>query len=714
MRQILQNLQTGETELAEVPCPRVKRGYVLIQTRRSLISTGTERMLVSFARANLLQKAQQQPQRIRQVIDKVRTDGLSTTLRAVRAKLAQPLPLGYCNVGVVIDVGAGVAGFAVGDRVVSNGPHAEVVSVPQNLCARIPDDVSFDDAVFTVAAAIGLQGVRLIQPTLGESFVVTGLGLIGLLTAQLLRAHGCRVLGVEIAPDKLALAARMGIDAVDANSAEAAALEWTSNRGVDGVVITASTHSSAPVHQAAQMCRKRGRIVLVGVTGLELQRADFYEKELTFQVSCSYGPGRYDATYEEQGLDYPIGLVRWTEQRNFEAVLEMLAQKRLDTQPLISEHYPLAQAIAAYDRLEKDDETLALLLDYPEEAPARLRRQSVAPTRSKPSARRPGAASVGVIGAGNYAIQVLLPALKKTAARLHTVASSGGRSGLHAARTFGFERTTTDTEALLDDPEIDTVFVLTRHNSHPGLVSAALDRGKNVFVEKPLAIDIEGLEQVESAYLRAQENEAPPLLMVGFNRRFAPHVQAVKKHLSAEQAPAVFIMTVNAGALPANHWTQDPAVGGGRLIGEGCHFIDLLRYLSGAPITGHQITTLGGADDHLLESFSVTLTFASGAMGTIHYLSNGHRASPKERLDIFCGGKIFQLDNFRSLQGFGWPGIKRQRRWSQDKGHAAGVAAFIDAVRVGGAAPIPFEELLEVTRVSFDLVASARRSLERP
>lgn len=638
------------------------------------------------------------------VIDKMKTDGVLPTIEAVFNKLDQQLPLGYCNVGSVVEKGADVTAFSVGDRVVSNGKHAEVVSVPLNLCAKVPDAVSNDEAALTVLGAIALQGIRLAQPTLGEAVVVTGLGLIGLMAVQLLRAQGCRVLGIDFDDEKLALARQFGAEVVNLSAGEdpvAVAQRFSRGRGVDAVIITASTKSSEPVHQAALMCRKRGRIVLVGVTGLELSRADFYEKELTFQVSCSYGPGRYDPDYEEKGNDYPIGFVRWTEQRNFEAVLDMVADGRLDVKPLISHRFSITDAEKAYDLLGGSEPSLGILLEYPQDDASALaiRQQTVALSSSlRPPAHGEQAAttpSLAFIGAGNYATSVLIPAFKATGARLKTVASNGGVSGLHAGRKYGFAATTTETASVFEDAEVNTVVITTRHDSHARLVREALRAGKHVFVEKPLALRLDELAEIEADWVSGHS-----LLMVGFNRRFAPQTQKIKKLLAAVAGPKAFVMTVNAGAIPAGHWTQDRDVGGGRIVGEACHFIDLLRFLAGVPIIEHRRMTLGSATQ---DTVSLQLGFADGSLGTVHYFSNGNKAYPKERLEVFAGAKVLRLDNFRKLAGYGWPGFSKMNLWRQDKGQKACASAFIEAIRTGGAAPIPFEELMEVSRISIEL-----------
>lgn len=702
MKQILQSLKTGATEVAEVPCPAVGRGQVLIRSSRTLVSAGTERMLVDFGKAGLIGKARQQPDKVRQVLDKIRTDGLAPTLEAVFNKLDQPLPLGYCNVGHVLEVGNGVSGIAEGDRVVSNGKHAEIVSVPLNLCARVPDGVSDDEAAFTVLGAIALQGIRLVQPTLGEAVVVTGLGLIGLMTVQLLRAHGCRVLGLDFDQAKLRLAESFGAETIDLSKGGdpvMAAQAFSRGRGVDAVIITASTKSNEPVHQAALMCRKRGRIVLVGVTGLELSRADFYEKELSFQVSCSYGPGRYDPNYEDKGQDYPVGFVRWTEQRNLEAVLDMMADARIDVKPLLSHRFAIEDAPKAYEIVGGTEASLGILLDYPVDAHKDDTSRSGRTVELTPAPASPtGRAAVGFIGSGNYAGAVLIPAFKAAQARLVNVASSAGVSGLHVGRKFGFEKTTTDVAELLEDPQINAVVIATRHDTHADLVCRALKAGKDVFVEKPLALTIDELATISEARNEAAATRgSAPRMMVGFNRRFAPQVQKIKSLLAGASGAKAFVMTVNAGGIPAEHWTQDRAIGGGRIVGEACHFIDLLRHLAGSAIVSHDVR---GMDVQTGDTVTITLGFEDGSIGTIHYFANGSKSFPKERLEVFCEGRILQLDNFRRLRGFGWPGFSCMNLWRQDKGQKACAEAFVQAVEKGQAEPIPFDELLEVSKVT--------------
>ncbi len=713
MQQILLNIGTGATTLIDAPVPALQRGHVLIRTKRTLISAGTERMLIDFGRASILDRVREQPDKVEKVFDKVRTDGVMAAIDAVRSKLDQPLALGYCNVGTVIEAGEGITEFRAGERVVSNGNHAGVVSVPKNLCARIPDNVEDESAVFTVLGAIGLQGLRLAQPTLGETVVVTGLGLIGLMTVQMLRAHGCRVMGIDYNPQRLEMARQFGAYAVDPSAHDdlvLQAIDFSRGRGVDAVIITASTESSEPVSQAAKMCRRRGRIVLVGVTGLKLSRQDFYEKEITFQVSCSYGPGRYDASYEQKGQDYPVGFVRWTEQRNFEAVLDLMASNALNVTPLITHRFPIGRAEAAYSVLSSGEPSLGIVLEYPEvgsNEETDSRTVVLDGTRFLGVAAKP---VIGCIGAGNYGGRVLIPALAKAEAELHTIVTTNGANAVHYGKKFGFTKASTSTAELFAQKEINTLFIATRHDSHARLASEALRSGRHVYVEKPLALNREQLAEVETAYAESAAQGATPIILVGFNRRFSPHVQRMREMLRGTQGPKSLSLLMNAGAIPPDHWTQDSQVGGGRILGEACHFIDLARFLVGTRI----VRACGGAmrDGHGAatspDTAQISLGFEDGSIASIQYYANGHRSFPKERVEVFASGRILQLENFRVLRGFGWPGFRGFRSWRQDKGHAACVQAFLSAVASGGPSPIPVDEIFEVSRVAIDVAEGFR------
>ena len=699
MKQVLQNLKTGDTILEDVPCPSLGAGSVLIQTTSTLVSAGTERMLVDFGKGNLIQKARSQPDKVKQVLEKVQTDGLMPTIDAVKNKLDTPLPLGYCNVGRVLE--SRTDAFSIGQRVVSNGKHAEMVAVPKNLCAAIPDSVDDESAAFTVIGAIALQGIRLIKPTLGETVVVTGLGLIGLVAVQLLRAHGCRVLGIDYDAEKVAIAKQLGAEVVNLSAGQdpiAVAEQYSRGRGVDAVLITASTKSNDPIHQAATMCRQRGRIVLVGVVGMEMSRADFYEKELSFQVSCSYGPGRYDANYEEGGQDYPLGFVRWTEQRNFEAILDMMADGRIDMKPLISHRYKLDDACDAYELISSGN-PLGVLLEYDvAEQEATQQVVELNPSANLPaSGARP--ASIGFIGAGNYASSVLVPAFAATGARLKSIASATGVSSVHVGKKNGIEEATTDTNGLISDPDVDALVISTRHNSHAKQVCAGLKESKHIFVEKPLVLTRDELSEVTEVY---NGLEKKPLLMVGFNRRYAPHVIKIKQLLSSKSSPISMVMTVNAGFIPADHWVHDPASGGGRIIGEACHFVDLLRFLADASIESVNAVAM---DSQCNDSVSIQLRFKNGSIGVVNYLANGSKSLAKERLEVFCNGAVLQLDNFRALRGYGWSGFKSDKLWRQDKGQKTCTKAFVDAIASGDDSQlISFSELSEVTLACLDIM----------
>lgn len=709
MKQVVQNFRSGVLELLDVPCPTAGRGQLLIHSRASLISAGTERALVEFGQAGLVAKALKSPDRVYQVLEKIKTDGLVAAMEAVNAKLDDPMPLGYSNAGVVVEVGPGVEGFAVGDRVASNGGHAEMVNRPVNLCAKIPDGVSDAQASFAVVASIGLQGIRLIQPELGETVAVFGLGLIGLLAVQMLSASGARVLGIDPDRSRRELASQFGAIAIDATAdAVAAAIAQTRGQGVDAVLITASAKDDSIISQAARMSRKRGRIVLVGVVNMELNRAEFYDKELKFQVSCSYGPGRYDPRYEDQGVDYPYAFVRWTEQRNIEAALELMAAGRMNVDRLITSRIPHAEAARAYDLLKTDRSQLGVVLEYTADAPPLDR---VIPNKTLSQAPAPavakgaGQVTVGVIGAGSFTVRALLPVLKKTPARLSAIASATGVSAAHAARKFGFARSTTDYKAILADPAINCVFITPRHNLHAPLVVEALAAGKHVFVEKPLAISRGELHKVREAYAASHGLQ----LMVGFNRRFSPQAVKMKQLLAGRSQPATLEMLVNAGHLPPEHWMHDRQIGGGRIIGEGCHFVDLLAFLVGSPITSVQAVMVGatGAMATRNDHMTVSLSFADGSLGTVHYFAAGHRSYPKETLRVFSQGRVLELLNFRKLYGYGWPGFKKLNLFRLDKGHDAEVTAFIDRVAQGGPPLIPPEELWNVTEATFAAEESA-------
>lgn len=705
MKQLLQRLDTGETTIVDVPVPSASGPNLVVETRATVVSAGTERMLLEFGRSSLVGKARSQPDKVRQVIDKMRTDGIGPTIGAVRAKLEAPIPLGYCNAGIVVDTGERAGAFSVGDRVVSNGWHAEYVRVPYTIAAKIPESVDFEAASFTPLASIGLQGIRLAAPTLGETVVVFGLGLIGLLTVQLLRANGCRIIGIDPNPSRLRLGEQFGADVIDGSVSDVATrvLKRTGGAGADAVLLTLASKSDEPVHQAATMSRKRGRLVIVGVTGLNLAREDFYRKELFLAVSCSYGPGRYDPLYEEKGHDYPLPFVRWTEQRNFEAVLALMADSRIDPLPLITHRFAFDDASSAYDVIAGTEPSLAVVLTYGDVqkgAPAAAR-TIVRTTASSPVA---SPSTVGIIGAGNFALRTLLPLLKSSGVRFRSIASAGGTSAALAAQQFGCETVTTDLATVFEDEAIDTIYVLTRHHDHAKLALRALQAGKHVFVEKPLALNQHELEELNAAAM-----ETNRLLTVGFNRRFAPLAEQAVELLRGRVGTLSLIVTVNAGFIPRDHWIQDPEVGGGRIVGEACHFIDLVRFMVGSPICGVHVTTARDGAGRTVEDIAhITLTFDDGSTAVVHYLANGAGSFPKETIEAFFDGKTFVIDNWRRLRRWG---VGKWRPWrgrKMDKGHQAEVQAWLSAIATGGPAPISLEDLFEVSRWSIRAAELAR------
>jgi predicted dehydrogenase/threonine dehydrogenase-like Zn-dependent dehydrogenase len=696
MKQIIQDLSSGATILEEVPVPLVSRGTVLIRTHRTLVSLGTERMLVEFGKANFINKVRQQPDKVKQVLDKIKSDGLMPTLEAVFRKLGEPLPLGYCNAGEVVAIGEGVTEFKVGDRVISNGNHAEMVCVPKNLVAKIPEGVSYDEASFTVIGAIGLQGIRLINPTFGETIVVIGLGLIGLITAELLVANGCRVIGFDFDATKVDLAKAKGVEAYcvagEANPV-AIAQSLTNNIGVDGVIITASTKSDEVIAQAAQMSRKRGRIVLVGVIGLDIKRADFYEKELSFQVSCSYGAGRYDESYEQKGNDYPIGYVRWTEKRNFEAILSALAKKQLDVARLITEVVDLPDYNQIYGDMA-NSKSIASIIKYP----ATIQQNATTVTlQNRSFAGQRGV--IGIIGAGNFTKSTVLPNLQKAKASIKYIVSAAGLSGTTAAKKFAIPNSTTNYHDVLADNEIDAVVITTRHSQHAKQVIEALEAGKHVLVEKPLALTFEELNQIETAYTKANKT-----LTVGFNRRFAPLVVDMKKQLGNANTPINVIATMNAGEIPQNHWTQDMTSGGGRIIGEACHYIDLITYLTGSLVESVVMNAMGEQPQENTDNAIIILKYKNGSQGVINYFANGSKAYSKERVEVFAQNRTMILDNFRKSYYYGFKSSGSSS--GQDKGHFTQFSLFVERLQKGGEATIPFVEIMNTSRAAVAAIES--------
>ena len=699
MKQIIQNLKNGDTILEDVPVPMPRNGEVLIKTSCSLISLGTERMLVEFGKAGWINKARQQPDRVKMVLNKIKTDGLRPTIETVFNKLGQPLPLGYCNSGVVAAVGKGVSEVKVGDRVASNGNHAEYVSVPQNLVAKIPDVVPDEDAAFTVIGAIGLQGIRLVNPGFGETVAVIGLGLIGQITALLLKANGCRVIGIDRDRKKLELAAANGIITMSAdgnNDPVKFVQSLTDSNGADAVIITASSKDNSIIAQAANMSRKRGRIVLIGAVGLNISRADFYEKELSFQVSCSYGPGRYDPSYEQKGNDYPIGYVRWTEKRNFEAVLNALATGQLNVKPLITERIPVNDYQKVYGNMS-DPNLVAGILTYDSTAAAD---RKIVYTQGTFAGKK---GVLGVVGAGNFTGAMVLPLLKKLEAPIKMIASSGGLTGTTLAKKFGIAASTTDYREILKDKEIDTVVITTRPFQHAAMVMEALEAGKHAFVEKPLAIRYDELDELIDVYSRSNTS-----VSVGFNRRFAPLAVKMKNLLGGSEAPINIVATMNAGFIPHEMWMHDMEVGGGRIISEACHFIDLCSYLAGSLVEAVCMNSLGTNPAENTDNVSILLRYQNGSNAVINYFSNGSKAYDKERVEVYSQERTLVMENWRKLTGYGFKNFSKDSS-SQDKGHAAQFKLLMEHIKSGKGSIIPFEELINTTRASIAAVDSLKK-----
>lgn len=706
MKQLLQNIKDGKTIIEEVPIPTPREGQALVKIFASLVSAGTERMVVEFAEKSYLGKARSRPDLVKQTLDKAKREGIMPTVQAVFNRLDQPMGLGYSTAGVIVALGKNMQGFKVGQRVACAGggyaTHAEYNVVPRNLLMPLPKNVDFESAAFTTLGAISLHGFRLAEPQLGENVAVIGLGLLGLLTIQLAAAAGCHVLGIDIDPKRVRLASSLNVEAVSRPQAESAAVAFTQNRGFDSIIICADTSSNDPVELAGVIARDRAKVVATGAVGLNFPRKIYYEKEISFINSRSYGPGRYDLNYEENGQDYPIGYVRWTEGRNFQAVVDLMASGKLKVESLISHRFDINEGVKAYEVItgKKKEPFLGVLLTYPERKVKEERKVEFSSILHRPSS----IVKLGVLGAGLFANSTLLPILKNNKDfELVGIASSGGLHAQHSGKKFGFQYATSSEDEIINDPKINSVAILTRHDTHADLVVKALKAGKHVFVEKPLAINSIQL----SAISKVLKAEGCPLIAVGFNRRFAPLIQSLQSQLSNLQEPKHLHYRVNAGFIPANHWTQDEAIGGGRIIGEACHFIDLITFLVGALPVKVSAYALPNNGKYKEDNVSMTFTFADGSIGVVDYLANGDKSMPKERLEVFCGGLVAVLDDYVSLTTVK-DGRKKVESGAQDKGWRAEMAAFAEAVRAGKAAPIPYEQILAVTKSTFAAVESIR------
>jgi len=722
MKQVLQNLRSGETTVVDVPVPKPKRGQALVQNSVSLVSAGTERMLVEFAGKSIFGKARSRPDLVKQVLDKARREGILTTLEAALNRLDQPMPLGYSSSGRIVELGADMSGFKIGQRVACSGGgyavHAEYVTVPSNLLTPLPDNVSMDEASFATLGAIALHGFRLSDVQIGSNVAIIGLGLLGLLASGIAKSAGCHVLGIDLDKTRVEIAEKIGIQAYLRDGVAETALSFTAGRGFDAILVCADTKSADPVELAGQIARDRARVIAVGAVGLGLPRKVYFEKELTFINSRSYGPGRYDPTYEEKGQDYPIGYVRWTEGRNLEAFINLLSAGNLNVTPLITHRFPIEHATQAYSLIsnKENEHFLGVMLTYQEnmrefDAAIDDSMRVVYRGSSIASETKTQAINLGVIGAGNFAQAVMLPAVRRLRnVELIGIASASGASAIHAAKRYGFRYGCSDDDRIIHDPNIDTVAVLTRHNMHSDQVVKALLANKNVFCEKPLALNDEQLTAIEAALyaVTKKANESginvlsAPLLTVGFNRRFAPFTLRVHDFFANRNEPLVAHYRVNAGFIPRTHWTQDAEIGGGRIIGEGCHFLDFLTFLVGEPPISVIAQALPDVGRYKDDNVVMTFTFSDGSIGTVSYLANGDKSFSKERVEVFCAGRVAVLDDFRTLQMVvGGHRKVYHSRLRQDKGHMGLWLAFRNAILNGTGAPIPYEHLFGVTRSTF-------------
>ena len=704
MYQIQQHLRTGEVQLIEIPTPSCKPNHVLVKTSMSLISSGTEKMLNDFSNANLFNKALQQPDRVKQVIQKAKTDGIGATYKSVKSKLNQPLPMGYCNVGKIIEVGTQVDGFSVGDRIASNASHSEFALVSKNLIAKIPDSISDSDACFTSLISIALQSVRLIKPSIGETIGVIGLGVIGQLALQIIKANGCKAIGFDISKNRVNLARSLGFESLELQEnldVEKTAQNLTNGIGLDAVIIATATASNAPIEAASLMTRQRGKVILLGTAGLNISRELFYKKELTFQVSCSYGPGRYDPDYEVHGMDYPIAFVRWTEQRNFSASLALIEQGYLNLQPLITHAFRFQEAQKAYKQLSDTTKTLGIVLKYPGHSERVQEEQSKKIEHQLTTDPKAGdeLSGLGVIGAGNYAMTSLLPAFQKANGTFESITSERNLSAHEAKKRFKIKKILSGSQDVFDSG-CKSVIIATRHDTHANLVCEALLAGKNVFVEKPLCLNSQELDKIEKIY---SSLEKPLKLMVGFNRRFSPLIKEAKELLAPLSGPKSFAMTINAGMVDDSHWIHDPILGGGRLIGECCHFVDLLLFLAESKVVESNYIKM---DSRNSDTFSISLKFGDGSIGVINYFSNGHKSVPKERLEIYASGKVINIENYRRLNASGFRTLRNKRLLFQDKGQFACAKAFLDSVEANSPSPINFAEIKEVMNVLLRITKS--------
>jgi predicted dehydrogenase/threonine dehydrogenase-like Zn-dependent dehydrogenase len=715
VKQVIQNYKTGELRVLEVPIPNVKSGGVLVRNSNSLVSLGTEKMVIDLAKKSIIGKAKARPDLVKQVMSKIKTEGLAEAYRQAMNRLDSPVPLGYSCAGTVIEVGDQVDEFNVGDRVACFGDkyasHAEIVYVPQNLCVKVPDDVDLESAAFTALGAIALHGIRTAELTMGEKVVVIGLGLLGQIAVQLLKAFGCSVFGVDILPAKTSLALELGADDVavaNENDVIRKVSSFSNGRGADVILIMASTSENTPIELASELCRDRGRIVALGLVGLNIPRRMFYYKELNMIVPRSAGPGVYDHVYEEKGVDYPLPYVRWTERRNMQYFLELVSQRRVNLDRIITHRFKIDDAEKAYEMItgNTSEMYMGVLISYDgaENASAKIDLKR-AFDAGKPKAER-GAVNIGLIGAGLFANTTLLPCLRKISdVNLKGVATATGASGRHVGDKFGFEYCTSDYEQILDDPSIDCVMIATRHNLHAKLVVQALKRGKHVFVEKPLAVNRSELEEIIVTW---KDNHGG--LMVGFNRRFSPFSSKAREWIDQVSEPMVVNCRVNAGPVPKESWVHDPVEGGGRIIGEICHFVDLIQYLTDSlPVRVYAESVSGSSESYAnAENVVVSIKLQNGSVATISYTANGDKGFPRERIEAFGAGSVCVIDNFKTSTFTRDGKTKRKRSLNVDRGHQDELSAFFSAIRNGTDMPVDLTEYVFTTLTTFSIVESLK------
>ena len=691
MKKIVHNLKNGKTKIITSPIPALKSGHILIKSEYSIISLGTEKMLVDFGKANFLKKAKLQPDKLNKALDKIKTDGIIPTFNSIINKLNKPMPLGYSNAGIVHGIGANVKGFKIGDRVISNGPHSDYFNVPVNLCAKIPKNVSTKEASFTVLGSISLQSVRLLKPLIGETIYVFGMGVIGLIVAQILISNGCKVIAIDYKEERLIKSKHYGATTIKLDKN----IDLKNFEEADGVIIATNTKSNEPLDIATSISRKRGRIILVGDSGLNVNRTEFYKKELSFQVSRSYGPGRYDSLYEEDGIDYPIEYVRWTEKRNFETILNLLESNKLSFSSLISHQLNLDQAINFYENIDKN-ESLGVLIEYSKK---NNDERVISNVNHKCKNTPNNKTNTGFIGAGNYCTALLLPAFKKTKTNLIGISSQNGINAAITSKKFNFKYCTSDNKKILEDKNINNVVITTQHDTHFELAKEAFLKNKNVFVEKPLCLTISDLDNLNAVITKENKNEN--FLTVGFNRRFSPLTKILKDRMALIKKPKMILITVNAGYIEDDHWTQKKLKGGGRLIGEGIHFIDIARFLCGVDIVNWKCSPgIGSSKD----TFSIILEFEDDSIANINYISNGSSLYPKEKITVFCDQKIAEINNFKRIEFFNWPNSRNKSLFIQNKGQNECVKTFIKTCEGNLKPPIPYDELYQTHNVALQIM----------